>query len=67
LSKPNLLTDNDDDNNYYSSSGSGINIVYFPSGYWIIKKNTSGDIIDVFKVITDPFIEAKYNVRLHYL
>jgi len=39
----------------------GINIVYFPSGYWIIKKNTSGVIIDVFKVITDPLIEAKYN------
>jgi hypothetical protein len=63
LSKPNLLTDNDDDNNYYNSGGgrSAINIVYFPSGYWIIKKNTSGVIIDVFKVITDPLIEAKYN------
>lgn len=62
MSKPNLLTDNDDDNNYYSSTVSGINIVYFPSRYWIIKKNTSGVIIDVFKVITDPLIEAKYNV-----
>ena len=64
MSKPNLLADNDDDNNYYNSGGGGrsrINIVYFPNGYWIIKKNMSGVIIDVFKVITDPFIKAKYN------
>jgi hypothetical protein len=38
-----LLTDNYDDANYYNGGGTGVNIVYFPSGYWIIKKNMSVD------------------------
>jgi hypothetical protein len=40
----------------------GVYIAYFPDGYWIVKKNASGDIIDASKLITDPLIQAKYNV-----
>jgi hypothetical protein len=59
MSESDLGIDNEDDTYYV---GNGVYIVYFPGGYWKVKKNTSGDIIDYSKFITDPLIEAKYNV-----
>ena len=52
-SKSNLQIDDNDD---YNSS---INNGYFLGGYWVIKRNKRGDIIDAYKVITDPLLEAQ--------
>jgi hypothetical protein len=52
-SKSNLQIDDNDD---YNSS---INNGYFLGRYWVIKRNGRGDIIDAYKVITDPLLEAQ--------
>jgi len=64
LSESDLQADNKVDTYYRVRNG--VYISYFPGGYWIVKKNASGDIIDASKFITDPLIEAKYNVWLRY-
>jgi hypothetical protein len=55
-SKPNLLVDND-----YGVSHS-VDYVYFLGGKWVIKRDSNGDIIDWYKVIREPILEARYNV-----
>ena len=51
-SRSNLLIDND--------SGS-VDYDYFLGGYWVIKRNSEGHIVDRYKAITDPILEAKHN------
>jgi hypothetical protein len=52
-SKSNLQIDDNDD---YNSS---INNGYFLGRYWVIKRNRRGNIIDAYKVIMDPLLEAQ--------
>ena len=54
-SRPNLLIDDEDD----YGDGSSIEYDYVPGGYWIIKRNIKGDIIDVRNIITDPLLDAQ--------
>jgi hypothetical protein len=67
-SKPNLLMDNEDegegdDNVLYFNDGKLI-IMLDIGGYWIIKKNRFGDVIDASKYITDPLLEAQESCQL---
>jgi hypothetical protein len=62
-SKPNFLIDTDNegngrDNVFYFNEGK---LIRMPDigGYWEIKRNRHGDIIDASKVITDPLLEAQ--------
>jgi hypothetical protein len=62
-SKPNFLIDTDNegnggDNVFYLNEGK---LIIMPDigGYWEIKRNRHGDIIDASKVITDPLLDAQ--------
>jgi hypothetical protein len=62
-SKANFLIHSDDEGD------GGYNFLYFMDGklvimpdigrYWVIKKDSLGDVIDTYKVTTDPLLEAQ--------